>query len=337
MRPTRKILALLLSLLLAWPPSVFAEAKTGFRLSSSEAAGKLRVTVTAANVEDLYAYDLRFAYDPVKWKPTGAASGVQGFDVFPSPKEGKLRFAYTQIGETTGRNGTVTLAVLTFERLSGGSSTIVLEQAKLVKSSLETTSFESRLALPLADGTSEFRDTGGHWAEKEIREAAKLGIVTGFADGTFRPGQPVTRAEFVVMLSRALKLQNGDVDGDADDLGFADRDAIPAWAKAHVQAAVRSKLAQGYEDGSFRASGKVTRLEMATMAVRALDRPAADIDAWRSFADAERIPAWGRAAAGAAAEAGLMNGKPGGKFAPAEPATRAETVVVLLKLLKLRA
>jgi len=332
MRPTRMILLLMLSLLLAWPPSAHAEAKTSFRMTSSEASGKLQVTVTASNVKDLYAYDLHFVYDPQRWKPIQAKSGAQGFDVFPTPEDGELRFAYTQIGATPGKNGTVTLATLTFERLKAGGSNIVFKQAKLVDASLAATSYEPQVTLLIMDVTGDLRDIAGHWAEKEIREAYKLGIVTGFTDGTFRPGQPVTRAEFVVMLTRALKLP----EDDTNDLAFTDAAQIPKWARAGVHAAVRAGLTNGYGDGTFRAHGEVTRLEMATMVIRALDQPAEDADAWRTFVDAERIPAWGRASAGAAAEVGLMQGKPGGKFAPGEFATRAETAIVMLKLLKLR-
>lgn len=333
MRLTRVLPLLILSLLLAWPPLVYAEAKASFRMTSSEAGGKLQVTVTASNVRDMYAYDLLFAYDSRRWKPIQAKSGAQGFDVFPTPEDGSLRFAYTQIGATPGKNGTVTLATLTFERLAAGASNVLLKQAKLVDSSLASTSYEPQVMLLIQDSNGELNDIGGHWAEQEIREAFKLGIVTGFGDGTFRPGLPVTRAEFAAMLTRALKLP----EGDPNDLTFADTARIPVWARPYVQTAVLAGLSNGYEDGTFRAAGKVTRLEMAAMAVRALNRPTENADAWRAFADAERIPEWGLASAGAAAEAGLMQGKPGGRFAPGESATRTETVVVILKLLKLLA
>ncbi|GMK47717.1 hypothetical protein PghCCS26_48470 [Paenibacillus glycanilyticus] len=49
-----------------------------------------------------------------------------------------------------------------------------------------------------------FRDVKGHWASAHIAAAAKLGYMTGYSDGTFRPDQPLTRAEAVVIVNRIL-------------------------------------------------------------------------------------------------------------------------------------
>ncbi|ACT00085.1 S-layer homology domain-containing protein [Paenibacillus sp. JDR-2] len=49
-----------------------------------------------------------------------------------------------------------------------------------------------------------FRDAKGHWASVQIAAAAKLGYMTGYSDGTFRPDQPLTRAEAVVIVNRIL-------------------------------------------------------------------------------------------------------------------------------------
>lgn len=50
-----------------------------------------------------------------------------------------------------------------------------------------------------------FTDISGHWAEVSIKEAVREGIVTGYPDETFKPGNTVTRAEFSLMLMNALK------------------------------------------------------------------------------------------------------------------------------------
>lgn len=50
----------------------------------------------------------------------------------------------------------------------------------------------------------EFKDIKGHWAEKEIKEGAKKGIIKGYPDGTFRPDKPLTRAEYIVAELRKL-------------------------------------------------------------------------------------------------------------------------------------
>ncbi|MFD2881981.1 S-layer homology domain-containing protein [Paenibacillus rhizoplanae] len=85
-----------------------------------------------------------------------------------------------------------------------------------------------------------FTDIAGHWAEASIREAVKQGIITGYPNGSFQPNRNVTRAEFTVMLAKALKLQNTEA-----ALSFKDSDRIGPWAKAAVAQAVALGIIQG--------------------------------------------------------------------------------------------
>jgi len=71
-----------------------------------------------------------------------------------------------------------------------------------------------------------FSDISGHWAEANIKQAVSSGIVSGYQDGTFKPNQTVTRAEFAVMLMNMLKPQ-----GEAAALTFTDTAKIGAWAQ----------------------------------------------------------------------------------------------------------
>lgn len=62
----------------------------------------------------------------------------------------------------------------------------------------------ARFDTGLTDGDSDFTDISGHWAEAEIERAASLGWIRGYADGTFRPDQYITRAEAMTMINRVL-------------------------------------------------------------------------------------------------------------------------------------
>lgn len=55
-------------------------------------------------------------------------------------------------------------------------------------------------------------DITGHWAEDAIRRCMKWKIITGFPDGTFRPNEPVTRAEAATMIDRLVQLLIGEDD-----------------------------------------------------------------------------------------------------------------------------
>lgn len=171
-----------------------------------------------------------------------------------------------------------------------------------------------------------FSDIEGHWAQPSIVRAVCAGFVSGYADGTFQPDRAVTRAEFTVMLAKALKLREGG------ETTFRDEDAIPAWARQHVASAVASGILSGYADGTFRPQHGLIRAEMAVMAARSAALPPS-IEAETRFADNASIPAWSKPYAAAAYEAGLIQGKGGNRFAPMVSLTRAEAVVVLLRII----
>ena len=176
-----------------------------------------------------------------------------------------------------------------------------------------------------------FADIAGHWAEPFIQEAYAKGIVAGYPDGTFRPDHVVTRAEFTLMLVRALRLE-GEPGGDAP--AFADRKQIGEWAKQAIDLAARAGIVSGYEDGTFRPGAPVTRVEMAAMIARATGAELTD-HAQTRFADDDRIPAWAKSYVEEIRIMGIINGRDRNLFAPYETLTRAEAVTSILRLLEL--
>lgn len=170
-------------------------------------------------------------------------------------------------------------------------------------------------------------DLYGHWAESAIRKAVELGWARGYADKTFRPNANITRAEFAVLLGRALDLDQQEASADLKDMN-----RIPVWARPYVAGAVKAGIIQGYRDHTFRPSQEITRLEMAVMIARAKGVPL-DSTASVPFADAELIPAWAKPYLAAAYDAKLIQGRGGGMFAPHQPATRAESVHLIVAML----
>jgi hypothetical protein len=176
--------------------------------------------------------------------------------------------------------------------------------------------------------TINFSDISGYWAEANIKQAVIDGIVSGFPDGTFKPGKTVTRAEFAVMLMNTLKLQ-----GDGSALTFTDKAKIGAWAQKAVAQAIQAGIIKGFIDGTFRPNAVITRAEMATMLAKASGKPIIVSNATTGFADDKNIPAWAKAGVAYVKQAGIVKGKNNNQFAPLDQATRAESVTVLLNLL----
>ena len=106
----------------------------------------------------------------------------------------------------------------------------------------------------------------GEWAKQPLRLAQRLGVVSGYEDGSFRPQAQVSRAEMAVMAARALGL-HAAADGAADS-GFADDRQIPAWAKGAAKALKEAGLAEGKEGGVYAPAASTTRAEAVTLLLR---------------------------------------------------------------------
>jgi hypothetical protein len=175
-------------------------------------------------------------------------------------------------------------------------------------------------------------DITGNWAEAEIRKAVLEGWVTGYPDGSFHPEREVTRAEFVQMLARSQGWKEPEKWNMPD---FTDNIDIGQWARPAISMAVQKGIINGYEDGSFRPTRSMTRAEMTTMIIRTLDLPV-DTDHSNSFADNSKIPLWSLPYITEAAKLGLVKGMENNRFEPNRAATRAEVVVILTRLLRLK-
>ncbi|MCR2802423.1 S-layer homology domain-containing protein [Paenibacillus soyae] len=174
-------------------------------------------------------------------------------------------------------------------------------------------------------------DVAGHWALESIGKAVRLGFIAGYGDGTFRPDNNATRAEFAVMLGKALGLE----EEAAGTASFPDQDDIPSWARSFVALLAEEKVVGGYEDGTFRPMNQVSRTEMTVMLVRALGLDTTQYEGENTpFTDDEDIPSWSKPYIAAAFKAGLIQGMSGNRFVPDDKATRAEIVTILLRALE---
>ncbi len=113
----------------------------------------------------------------------------------------------------------------------------------------------------------EDADEVADWAKPYVEAAFLARLVRGYEDGTFRPKEPVTRAQMATVISRMLKLR------DQGSPQFDDADQIPAWAKGHVAALSEQGLLRGYsqDDVKFMPYREATRAEAATLLSRYLN------------------------------------------------------------------
>jgi len=104
------------------------------------------------------------------------------------------------------------------------------------------------------------------WSYGSIMTAVDQGYMTGYADGTAKPHQKVTREEAAVMIARLLELDASD----ANAAGFADQEDLADWSAKAVAAVTRQGIFNGFPDGTFRPRATMTRAEAAVSLDRAL-------------------------------------------------------------------
>lgn len=166
-------------------------------------------------------------------------------------------------------------------------------------------------------------DISGHWAQTVLEKWARDGLILGYPDGTMKPDEAVSRAEFVVFLNRASKAVNPNATSSFADVQRGD------WFYADVASAAVAGYVFGYEDGTFRPSAPITREESAVIVGRALGLTAGDTSTLSSFKDSSTIASWAKGAVAALCAKGIMKGYEDGTFGPSRAISRAETVVIL--------
>ncbi|MGG4142285.1 DNRLRE domain-containing protein [Paenibacillus algorifonticola] len=173
-------------------------------------------------------------------------------------------------------------------------------------------------------------DIQNHWAKSDIELASQLCLVQGSSSDKFLPDDGVTRLQFALMVARAMKLQDSGNTAVLDT--FADRADIPAWATAELSAAVRAGIIEGYENETLRPNEMIIRAEMVTMLIRGWNMSASN--GTTSFMDNADIPGWAKGYVVKAEREGIIKGRSNNRLEPFSTATRAEAVVVLVRMLQ---
>jgi len=132
-------------------------------------------------------------------------------------------------------------------------------------------------------GDSAGGDTGDTWGFSDVSpddwfaayldDVVNTGLMVGFPDGTFRPGDPVTREQVSLIITRLLELMGAELPdvSDHDVLGsYSDYDKVGEWARVSMAQAVLTGLIKGYNN-QLRPKDPITRAELITIIRRVLD------------------------------------------------------------------
>lgn len=167
------------------------------------------------------------------------------------------------------------------------------------------------------------------WATKQIEVLASKGVINGRTETTFDPGANVTRAEFTVLLVKALGLnaRTADTFTDVSTSDYYFNDIAVAKALGIVN---------GRDNGMFDPHKPVSRQEMITMAARALKTAntigsASDLSLLLPFRDRADVADYAANSMASLVKEGLVQGS-GDMLHPLAPASRAETAVLMYRI-----
>ncbi|OKH49844.1 hypothetical protein NIES30_03775 [Phormidium tenue NIES-30] len=188
--------------------------------------------------------------------------------------------------------------------------------------------------LPLRQTQPNFDDLNTeHWAWPLLADLAQRDLLSGFPDGTFRPGAAMTRAEFAAQLAQLnLSPDRASTPGQTwyPDVG------PDHWAYSSVQRSVKMGFLSGHPGGDFLPNQPVSRIQVIVALANglALTSSRAATEALVPYADRDQVPIWAIRQLVAATEAGLVVNYPEPTvLAPNRPASRAEVAAMLQRSL----
>ncbi|MDQ6423221.1 S-layer homology domain-containing protein [Paenibacillus sp. LHD-117] len=187
------------------------------------------------------------------------------------------------------------------------------------------------LFMPKASSASNlpFDDIDDSYAKQAIIDLYNKKIITGTSSTSFSPTRSMTRAEFIAVLNRLLKLEQvfSPVSPYAD---------VPksAWYYGWIQAAVQLELVSGTSATTFAPNKQITRQEAAVLLTNALKLSGNTNGSGVSFKDIDDIAEWALDSVAEVNKLKLMVGDDHSRFRPSDPIKRQEAAILLSRVLK---
>lgn len=254
-----------------------------------------------ANVYNLTYYNKVSDKDKIFKKIFAAKSEISSYKDIKTVFEDASNKAYKEISNaSSGGSG------------SGGGSKGGLSSVRVNPSSGDV----------FAENGVKFSDVNTHWAKEYIDKLSEMKVISGYPDGTFRPNNNVTRAEFVKLAVSAFNLS-------ADAAGCKFSDVSPDdWCFEFISAAAKSGIVVGTGD-LFKPNEAITRQDAAVILARIAN---AEGMGETNFSDNDKIADYARGAVSYLSDKKIINGD-NGSFYPERSITRAETAAMIFRLL----
>ncbi|MBT9315751.1 S-layer homology domain-containing protein [Leptothoe spongobia] len=178
----------------------------------------------------------------------------------------------------------------------------------------------------------QFTDvSSSHWASQFIISLAQRDIIAGFPDGTFRPDEPVTRAQYAAMVRKAFNITN-----IRSSTTFVDVSA-DFWARTAIDEAYRMGFLSGYPNNVFEPNQNIPRAQVLVSLANGLNYQATTIASANVYRDSGAIPSYATGSIAAATEQRLVVNYPDVQaLRPNQTATRADVAAFIYQALASR-
>jgi hypothetical protein len=182
-----------------------------------------------------------------------------------------------------------------------------------------------------ASAQTSFNDVqSNYWASQFIQELSRREIIAGFPDGSFRPEEAVTRAQFAAMLNKAFTKS-----AQREGVRFNDV-ATNYWAYNAIQQSYVTGFLSGYPGNRFEPNQAIPRQQVLVSLANGLNySPSANINSiLQTFNDASNIADYARSPIAAAVEKRMVVNYPNVRFLnPTTNATRAQVAAFIYQAL----
>ncbi|MBR3933640.1 MAG: S-layer homology domain-containing protein [Clostridia bacterium] len=173
--------------------------------------------------------------------------------------------------------------------------------------------------------SSVFFDINNHWAKAQIELLASMGVISGYPDGSFKPLNNVTRAEFTKMITVFAGIENIDASVNFADVKESD------WCYEYILKAFSGGLVNGISETEFKPESQISRQDVCVIISRYLgDKLSSSSEL--SYTDADEVSDYAANAVASLSAVGILTGYEDGSFKPQSPITRAETAVILSRV-----
>ncbi|MBD2345071.1 S-layer homology domain-containing protein [Anabaena subtropica] len=186
------------------------------------------------------------------------------------------------------------------------------------------------VASPSLAQTTFYDVSSNYWAAQFIQQLSQRGVIAGFPDGSFRPEEPVTRAQFAAMVNKAFQKTP-----QRQAIGFVD---VPSnyWASSAIQQAYTIGFLSGYPGNRFEPNQAIPRQQVLVSLANGLQyTPGSNVESTlQYFNDSANIAGYARSPIAAATEQRIVVNYPNVNFLnPTATATRAQVAAFIYQAL----